>query len=655
MNMVYKLPQTAAAAARGPQRAYSLLEIKSFDDEQRVVTGIASTPTPDRMEDIVMPDGAKFKLPLPLLWQHDSRQPIGHVTHAKVTAAGIEIAAEIARGVTVEIDKAWALIKAGLVRGLSIGFRQLEAEPIDAKDPWGGVRFKAWEWLELSAVTIPANADASITTIKEFDIGRQAAPGQLPTGVSAPGATGKSQRPAIERAKTMDATTPLAEQIAGFQRDRGAKQARLLNIIAETAGATLDAQQKEEYDNLKLELVEIDEHLVRLGDAERLSKAVAKPVIESLAPPSPQARALTPRIEVRGNNLPKGTAFTRYAMALARSKGDLHNAASLARGWSDTPEVETVLKAAVAAGTTTDAVWAKPLVEYQSMANEFIEMLRPATIVGRMPGLRRVEFNIKIPRQTSGASAGWVGEGAPKPLSKLAFDAITMAAFKAAVIVVITEELARFSSPSAEALVRTDLIAAIAQFIDTQFLDPAKAAVVGTSPASITNGVAGQTPSGTSQDNALADLAKLVNLFSTANHNMTSMAWVMTPARAATLGLARNVMGVPEFPGIGADGGTLFGFPVITSTNIVAGSSGDRIFLVETSEILFADDGVMLDTSREASVQMNDSPDNPATATTVLISLWQNNLVGIRAERFVNWLPRRTGVVQWIENAAYLP
>jgi hypothetical protein len=51
---------------------------------------------------------------------------------------------------------------------------------------------------------------------------------------------------------------------------------------------------------------------------------------------------------------------------------------------------------------------------------------------------------------------------------------------------------------------------------------------------------------------------------------------------------------------------------------------------------------------------MNDAPDNPTTATSVLVSLWQNNLVGIRAERFVNWLPRRTGVVQWIENAAYV-
>jgi HK97 family phage major capsid protein len=266
-----------------------------------------------------------------------------------------------------------------------------------------------------------------------------------------------------------------------------------------------------------------------------------------------------------------------------------------------------------------------------------------------------VPFNIKIPRQTAGASAGWVGEGAPKPLSKLAFDAITMGAFKVAVIVVITEELARFSSPSAEALIRNDLIAAIAKFIDSQFLDPAKAAVAGSSPASITNGVAGQTPSGTTLAAAFKDLAGLVNLFSTANHPMSSMAWVMTPARAATLGLSRNVMGVPEFPGLGAEGGTLFGFPVITSTNIVPGATGDRIFLIETSEILFADDGVMLDTSREASVQMNDAPDNPSTATTVLVSLWQNNLVGIRAERFVNWLPRRTGAVQWIENAAYVP
>ena len=44
---------------------------------------------------MVEPDGAQFKLPMPLLWQHDSEQPIGHVTHAKVGKAGIEIVAKM--------------------------------------------------------------------------------------------------------------------------------------------------------------------------------------------------------------------------------------------------------------------------------------------------------------------------------------------------------------------------------------------------------------------------------------------------------------------------------------------------------------------------------------------------------------------------------
>lgn len=147
-------------------RAYSLLEIKDLNEEQRIITGIASTPTPDRMADVVMPAGAQFKLPIPLLWQHDSDCPIGQVTDAKVTKSGIEVVASIAKGVSEDIDKAWNLIKAGLVRGLSIGFRGLEQDSIP--NSWG-IIFNKWEWLELSCVTIPANAEATITSVKKFD------------------------------------------------------------------------------------------------------------------------------------------------------------------------------------------------------------------------------------------------------------------------------------------------------------------------------------------------------------------------------------------------------------------------------------------------------------------------------------------------------
>lgn len=187
-------------------RAYSLLEIKEVDDDARTITGIATTPTPDRVGDVVMPEGAQYKLPLPLLWQHDSRNPIGHVTEAKVTKKGIEIVATVAKDVTDDIEKAWKLLKAGLVRGLSIGFRGIDTEQIP--NSWG-VIFEKWEWLELSCVTIPAQSEATIQTVKQFDIGAPEAVDdpEIPAGPETPAATGKSVRvvklddPARDRAE----------------------------------------------------------------------------------------------------------------------------------------------------------------------------------------------------------------------------------------------------------------------------------------------------------------------------------------------------------------------------------------------------------------------------------------------------------------------
>jgi HK97 family phage prohead protease len=151
-------------------RAYSLLSIKQIDEELRQITGMATTPTPDRLEDVVEPDGAQFKLPLALLWQHDSAQPIGHVTHAKVDRKGIEIVARLphvneAGKLKDRLDEAWQSIKAGLVRGLSIGFKPIAHEYIAETK---GMRFTKWDWLELSVVTIPANAEANITTVRRL-------------------------------------------------------------------------------------------------------------------------------------------------------------------------------------------------------------------------------------------------------------------------------------------------------------------------------------------------------------------------------------------------------------------------------------------------------------------------------------------------------
>lgn len=153
------------------QRGYSLLETKSIDEDKREIVGIASTPTPDRMGDIVEPKGAQFQLPIPLLWQHNHSAPVGHVISAKVTAAGIEIRAKFAKveeagTLKDRLDEAWQSVKAGLVRGLSIGFKPIESARLE--DSYG-MRYIKWLWLELSAVTVPANGDATIATVKTLD------------------------------------------------------------------------------------------------------------------------------------------------------------------------------------------------------------------------------------------------------------------------------------------------------------------------------------------------------------------------------------------------------------------------------------------------------------------------------------------------------
>jgi uncharacterized protein len=183
-------------------RAYSILDIKAVDDDERVIEGIASTPTPDRLGDVVEPMGAKFTLPMPLLWQHRHDEPVGHVEFAEATEDGIPFRARVAKidepgELKSLVDKAWQAVKNKLVRAVSIGFSADEFSFLKE----GGIHFQEWTWLELSLVTIPANAEATIQTVKSIDTELRAASGnsdgsdvpETPSG-DKPAVSGKSVR-----------------------------------------------------------------------------------------------------------------------------------------------------------------------------------------------------------------------------------------------------------------------------------------------------------------------------------------------------------------------------------------------------------------------------------------------------------------------------
>jgi HK97 family phage major capsid protein/HK97 family phage prohead protease len=623
-------------------RAYAVLHVKAIDLEQRTIAGIASTPEPDRMGDIVEPLGISFKNPLPLLLYHDAKKPVGRVTFNAPTADGLAFTASLPivdepGTLRDRVDEAWQSIKAGLLAGVSIGFRPTVSPEFNKAT--GGFRITKSEILELSLVTIPANAGASISSIKSLDLAASGRDSSRDRGPLPIVRVDKDAQPMEQ--KTIN------EQITSYENTRAAKHGRMTAIMDKSAaaGATLDDTETEEYDGLVAEIKAIDAHLVRLHALESTVITKATPVVVTPnAAAASDARGGIPVIQVR-SMLPKGTGFVRYVQGLAACKGNLMQAFEYAKRWDDsTPEVGLVFKAAVAAGTTTDATWAGPLAPLMPLTSEFLELLRPATILGKVPGFRQVPFNVTIASQTGGGTYQWVGQGAPKPVGKLQFGSVSLTITKCAGIVVITLELARTSTPSAEAVIRQDMINGIAAFLDVEFTDPTKAAVAGVSPGSVTNGVTPITTAGTTPANARTDIQAMANAMVAANIPIGGAVLLMSSTNALALSNALNALGQPLFPSMSLDGGTVMGgIRVITSQ-----AMGTTVALVQPDAILYADDGgVTIDVSQEASVQMDSAPDNPGVATTVLTSLWQNNLVGLRAERFINWKKARAGCVQY--------
>ncbi|WP_407475945.1 HK97 family phage prohead protease [Acinetobacter baumannii] len=170
-------------------KSFGSFEIKAVDEEKRTFTGVASTPNQDRSKDIMIPKGAKFQLPMPLLFHHDMRQPIGHVTEAKVTEKGIEVTLHIPEikedgRLKERVNEAYQSLKYDLVKGLSVGFipNWDQAKMIKG----GGIQFDEWEWYELSLVTIPDNRDSGTDFRKAFEE-HKAALGKQPQKPAADG------------------------------------------------------------------------------------------------------------------------------------------------------------------------------------------------------------------------------------------------------------------------------------------------------------------------------------------------------------------------------------------------------------------------------------------------------------------------------------
>jgi hypothetical protein len=278
-------------------------------------------------------------------------------------------------------------------------------------------------------------------------------------------------------------------------------------------------------------------------------------------------------------------------------------------------------KAASPPGSTTDPSWASPLVGVSVLADGFLALARSASLLGRIPGLRRIPFNVRIPTEDQSASYAWVTQGGGKPVSSMAFgQGVTLERLKAAGINVFTAELIKAMSDATEAALRDALIGGLTMFQDTSFLST-DAAIAATRPAGILNGL---TPVAPGADFA-ASIAALLDAFFAARPAAQAVSLIASPRKAAQL---RTL-----------NGGAGPGYDVITTA-----AAGTKVIVLDASAVFVADGGIEVDVSSHAAFQMDDAPDSPPTATTVVRSLWQDNLVGLKVERFLSWWPAPTAV-----------
>jgi phage head maturation protease len=151
-------------------RAYAFAEIKSVDEELREIHGWASRPETDRHGDVVEPMGMEApKGTIPLLLDHDHKHAVGTVLKLTPQRDGVRFIARIAKiaapgALKTLVDDAWSMVSHKLRSATSIGFKPVEMVPHG--DGW---KFKRWEILELSLVSVPAAAGATIDTIKAAD------------------------------------------------------------------------------------------------------------------------------------------------------------------------------------------------------------------------------------------------------------------------------------------------------------------------------------------------------------------------------------------------------------------------------------------------------------------------------------------------------
>ncbi len=627
------------------------------------LTYVLSDDSVDRTGDMIDASGwelAQFrKNPVALFGHQSEALPIGRWESLRIEGNKLLGKLVLAtKGTSQRIDEIHELIQQKILSAVSVGFRPIEREPI----PDGGWRYKRQELLECSVVPVPCNpnalrvakslnlSDATMNLVFGETADEVQATVRRATGKPAETASpniGKQALPPNSRIKKM---ATLSERIESAQEELVELKDQLTEHVKSD---DVDAIVTEELSG------RIETKQTELDSFKRAETALAASAPEAVKSPTLPAQVARRPYGVASKNTPPSDLIIRsaavFAVASSTGKDPMD---VLERMYGSDETTNAVVKAAVSGATTTGTGWAAELVN--TAMTDFLETLRQQSVYPALAGAGggRLAFGpnqgaIKIPSRAATPTIGgsFVGEGAPIPVRRLGLGSITLSPKKMGVISVFSREIARYSTPAIEALIRNEIIADTAITLDSLLLDSTAGSSV--RPAGLLNGVTPLTATaGGGYAAILGDIRKLRAPFDAANSGSDLML-LMNPAQAEAIDLTPGADGT-----LGWAQAIVTRYRIATSTAIPAG----QIIMVRASDFVSATGDVPeFETSNEAAIHMEDTAplqiSSGAQGTAVLAtpvqSMFQTAQTAIRMLMDVSWAMRRSGSVQTITGATW--
>ena len=653
-------------AYRPPAGYTGVINYKTHAGKVNGTDFILSDETPDRMGDIIEADGwdlSQFNKNPIALFGHQSSFPIGKWHGVKTEGKELRGSLELApKGTSERIDEIRALVAAGILKAVSVGFKPIDSVPINPKDPWSGSRFMKQELVECSLVAVPANPNA-LAVAKSLNVSDEmlkmvfAGQGKGDRTRRKRNITGGHAKPYSlqRRSFTM---TPLTKRITDCE-------ARIVNMrtgLEKHLEGLDDTNVSEEDMNKTAELnaaIEREERtLAMLKDSEQhVAKAAAS---EQSTQVTTTNRGQTPR----PFGLPKKKDIEpiEYLVRAGTIQMLAHihrkNVSDVRREIYGDDEAtkavfEWAVRAASAPAMTTVTGWAAELV--QQVVTDFVQRLNVKSIFPRLSSLglslsfgRAGRIIIPTRALTPTIAGSFVGEGQPIPVRQGAFSAAILTPKKMAVITTWTREIDEHSVPAIEGLLRQAIQEDTAVAVDSVLLDANPATAV--RPAGILNGITPLTPTAGGGFNALVGDIKQVSgsLLTATRGNVRAPAWLMNPQQVMSAGLTpAPASGVFPFD---TSNGTLQGWPIIDSGTVPLGT----VIAMDCADfVTVGGEAPRFEISDQATLHMEDTTPAPIDGATPVRSLWQTDSLALRLILPLNWAIRRPGVVSVVPGVTW--